>query len=210
MKIDVLTLFPEMFKSLNHSILGRAIEKKVIEVNIINIRDFSKDVHKKVDDTPFGGGAGMLMTCQPLCDAILSVKKENSHIIFLTPCKNVLTQQQSKKLAKFEHLILICGHYEGIDERIINLFVNETLSIGNYVLTGGELPAMVVIDCISRHIKGVLGSEESAVDESFSIENEIEYPQYTRPREFMGLKVPDVLVNGNHAEIEKWKKENKR
>ncbi len=209
MKIDILTLFPEMFEPLKASILGRALEKNLFELNLINIRDFSLDKHKKVDDYVFGGGDGMLMTPQPLFDAISSVKTENSHVVYMSPKGSILTQNKVKTIAQtYDHLIIVCGHYEGIDERIITLCVDEQISIGDYVLTGGELPAMVLVDAVCRYIPEVLGNDTSVEDESFS-DNLLEYPQYTRPREFMGLSVPDVLVNGNHKEIEKWKNEQK-
>ncbi len=232
MKIDILTLFPEMFDAINHSILERAIKNGLLHVNIINIRDFSKDKHKKVDDTPFGGGAGMVMTCQPLFDAINSVliesEKEqveiknknlttktnkslkseiqsNFDIIYMSPKGEKFEQPKVVELAKKEHLIIVCGHYEGIDQRVIDYFDMREISIGDYVLTGGELPAMVLIDSVSRYIEGVL-SEGSTDEESFS-NGLLEYPQYTKPREYLGLEVPEVLTNGNHKEIAKWKLE---
>ena len=208
MKIDVLTLFPEMFESIKASLIGKAIEKNLIEINIIDIRDFSKEKHKKVDDYIFGGGDGMLMACQPLFDAIMSVKEDNSHVIYLSPKGTTLKQEKVKSLSCYNHLILICGHYEGIDQRIIDLCVDEMVSIGDYILTGGEIPAMVLIDSIARYIPNVLHNSNSTEDESFS-DNLLEYPQYTRPYEFMGLKVPDVLISGNHAEIKKWRDEQK-
>lgn len=209
MKIDVLTLFPEMFDSLNHSIVGKALEKGLFDIVRTNIRDFSKSKHKQVDDYPYSGGEGMVMMPQPLYDAIQSVRTEKSHVVYLSPKGKTLKQSRVEELSKLEHIVLICGHYEGIDERIINLCVDEQISIGDYILTGGELPAMVLIDSISRHIPGVLGNSESAIHESFN-DGQLEYPLYTRPQEFMGLKVPDVLLSGNHAEIEKWKDEQKR
>ncbi len=208
MRIDVLTLFPEMFQALNSSLIGKAIEKGAFEFKVVDIREFSKDKHKKVDDYIFGGGDGMLMACQPLYDAIMSVKRENSHTIYLSPKGKVLKQGIVKSLSSYEHLILICGHYEGIDERIIEMCVDEMVSIGDYILTGGELPAMVLIDSILRYVPNVLGNENSVCDESFS-DNLLEYPQYTRPYEFMGKKVPDVLISGNHAEIKKWRENQK-
>ena len=208
MRIDVLTLFPEMFQALNSSLIGKAIEKGVFEFNVVDIREFSKDKHKKVDDYIFGGGDGMLMACQPLYDAIMSVKCENSHSIYFSPKGKVLKQGIVKSLSSYEHLILICGHYEGIDERIIEMCVDEMVSVGDYILTGGELPAMVLIDSILRYVPNVLGNENSVCDESFS-DNLLEYPQYTRPYEFMGKKVPDVLISGNHAEIKKWRENQK-
>lgn len=204
-----MTLFPEMFAPLQESILGRAQENNLIEINLINIRDFSLEKHKKVDDYVFGGGDGMLMTPQPLYDAIMSVKDEKSHTIYLSPKGSVLTQAKVCDITqKYEHLILVCGHYEGIDERVIELCVDEQISIGDYVLTGGELPAMVLVDSVARFLPSVLHSDTSMIDESFS-DGLLEYPQYTRPREFMGLTVPEVLLNGNHKEIEKWKLEQK-
>ena len=207
MKIDILTLFPEMFEPLKSSIIGRALENDCFELNLINIRDFSNNKHKKVDDYVFGGGDGMLMTPQPLFDAIMSVKKENSYVVYMSPKGTVLNQKKVTSMAKeIEHLIIVCGHYEGIDERVIELCIDQQISIGDYVLTGGELPAMVMVDAILRYVPKVLHSDTSVVDESFS-DNLLEYPQYTRPREFMGLTVPEVLLNGNHKEIEKWKRE---
>ena len=207
MKIDILTLFPEMFDALNHSILARAQKNNLLHINVVNIRDFSKDNNKRCDDYSYGGGAGMIMTAQPLYDAIQSVKTKDSYTIYLSPKGKVLKQILVQQIAKeHEHIILICGHYEGIDERIIQLCVDEEISIGDYVLTGGELPAMVLIDTIARYIPNVLGNKDTTEEESFS-SNLLEYPQYTRPSEFMGLKVPEVLLNGNHKEIEKWRKE---
>lgn len=205
MKIDILTLFPEMFEPLKCSILGRAQQNNLIEINLTNIRDFSTDKHKKVDDTPFGGGAGMVMTCQPLFDAINSVKTENAKIIYMSPKGETLNQKMVVGLSKVEHLVIVCGHYEGIDERIIQHFGMQEISIGDYVLTGGELPAMVLVDSVSRYIDGVL-SEGSTSEESFS-NGLLEYPQYTKPRVYAGLEVPEVLIGGNHQEIAKWKLE---
>lgn len=206
MKFDVLTLFPEMFKSLDESIIGRAKEKGLIEINLINIRDFSKDKHKKVDDTPYGGGAGMVIRPDVVYDAYSSIKdSKNAKVIFLSPQGKLLNQEKVKELSKEEHLILLCGHYEGIDQRVIDEIVDEEISIGDYVLTGGELPSMVVIDSVSRYIDGVL-SNESIEEESFS-NNLLEYPQYTRPEEFNGKKVPEVLVSGHHENIKKWRDE---
>ncbi len=209
MRIDILTLFPEMFEPLKSSILGKALDKNIFELNLIDIRSFSLDKHKKVDDYVFGGGDGMLMTPQPLYDAIMSVKDENSYVVYMSPKGTVLTQDKVKSIASnINHLIIVCGHYEGIDERIIELCIDEQISIGDYVLTGGELPAMVLADAVLRYVPNVLHSDTSVVDESFS-ERLLEYPQYTRPREFKGLSVPEVLINGNHKEIEKWKMEQK-
>lgn len=203
MKFDVLTLFPEMFQSLNESIIGRAREKKLIEINLINIRDFSKDKHKKVDDTPYGGGAGMVLMPDVVYDAYSSVKDENAKVIYLSPQGKVLNQAKVKELSKENHLILLCGHYEGIDQRVLDEIVDEEISIGDYVLTGGELPAMVLIDSVSRYVGGVL-NEDSIKEESFS-NNLLEYPQYTRPEEFRGKKVPEVLISGHHENIKKWR-----
>ena len=205
MKFDVLTLFPEMFQCLNESIIGRAKEKELIEINLINIRDFSKDKHKKVDDTPYGGGAGMVIKPDVVYDAYASVKEEKAKVIYLTPQGKILNQQKVKELSKENHLILLCGHYEGIDQRVLDEIVDEEISIGDYVLTGGELPAMVLIDSVSRYVKGVL-NEDSTQEESFS-NNLLEYPQYTRPEEFRGKKVPEVLISGHHENIKKWREE---
>ena len=207
MKFDVLTLFPEMFEALDESIIGRAKEKELIEINLINIRDFSKDKHKKVDDTPYGGGAGMVMMPDVVYDAYSSVTdKENAKVIYLTPQGKILNQQKVKELSKENHLILLCGHYEGIDQRVLDEIVDEEISIGDYVLTGGELPAMVLIDSVSRYVKGVL-KEESVAEESFSNNKLLEYPQYTRPEEFRGKRVPEVLISGHHENIKKWREE---
>ena len=208
MKFDVLTLFPEMFDTLNSSIIKRAKEKNLIEINLINIRDFSKDKHKHVDDTPYGGGAGMLIMPDVVYDAYSSVKSEDAKVVYLSPKGKVLNQNKVKELAKSQHLILLCGHYEGIDQRVLDEIVDEEISIGDYVLTGGELPAMVLIDSVSRYVEGVL-SKDSTNEESFSEskENLLEYPEYTRPLEFRGKMVPEVLTSGNHKEIEKWRKE---
>jgi len=191
MKIDILTLFPEMFSSLKESIIGRAIENNLIEINLINIRDFSKDKHKKVDDTPYGGGAGMVIKPDVVYDAFKSIKNENAKTIYLSPKGKVLNQGKVKNLANENHLILLCGHYEGIDQRVIDEIVDEEISIGDYVLTGGELPAMVLIDSVSRYVEGVI-SKESTNEESFS-NGLLEYPQYTRPEAFLGKNVPEVL-----------------
>jgi len=205
MKFSVLTLFPEMFKPLEQSILERAKQKGYIDINIINIRDFSKDKHKKVDDTPYGGGAGMVMKPDVVYDAYTFVKTENAKVIYLTPQGKTLNQKKVTQLSKQEHLILICGHYEGIDQRVIDEIVDEEISIGDYVLTGGELPSMVLIDSVSRYVEGVL-SRESTEEESFS-NNLLEYPQYTRPEEFLGRKVPEILLSGHHENIHKWRKD---
>ena len=205
MKFDVLTLFPEMFEPLKQSIIKRASEKKLIDINLVNIRDFSEDKHNKVDDTPYGGGAGMLMKADVVDRAYNSVKSENAKVIYLTPQGNTLNQKIVKDLSKQEHLILLCGHYEGIDQRVLDKIVDEEISIGDYVLTGGELPAMVLIDSVSRYVEGVL-SDGSTDEESFS-NGLLEYPQYTRPEVFDDVKVPDVLISGHHENIRKWRRE---
>lgn len=205
MKFDVLTLFPEMFNSIKQSIIGKAIENDLIDINLVNIRDFSKDKHKKVDDTPYGGGAGMVIRPDIVYDAYLSVKDENAKVIYMSPQGTVLNQKKVVSLSKEKHLILLCGHYEGIDQRVLDEIVDEEISIGDYVLTGGELPAMVLIDSVSRYVEGVISSESTS-EESFS-NNLLEYPQYTRPEVFNGGKVPEVLLSGHHENIRKWRKE---
>jgi len=205
MKFDVLTLFPEMFEPLKQSIVGKASEKGLININLINIRDFSKDKHKKVDDTPYGGGAGMVIRPDVVYDAYESIKDENAKVIYLSPQGKTLNQQKIEELSKQQHLILLCGHYEGIDQRVLDKLEVEEISIGDYVLTGGELPAMVLIDSVSRYVEGVI-AKESIEEESFS-NNLLEYPQYTRPEEFMGMKVPEVLISGHHENIRKWRYE---
>lgn len=204
MKFDVLTLFPEMFEVVKQSIIGKAKEKNLININLINIRDFSKNKHKKVDDTPYGGGAGMVMQADVVYDAYKSIKNENAKVIYLTPQGKVLNQKKVEELSKEEHLILLCGHYEGIDQRVLDKIVDEEISIGDYVLTGGEIPAMVLIDSVSRYVEGVL-SEDSISEESFSQEI-LEYPQYTRPEIFEGMKVPEILQSGHHENIKKWRR----
>ena len=205
MRFDVLTLFPEMFSSLEESIIGKAREKGLIEINLINIRDFSKDKHKKVDDTPYGGGAGMVMMPDVVYDAYSSIQNKNAKVIYMSPQGKVLNQEKVQELSKEESLILLCGHYEGIDQRVLDEIVDEEISIGDYVLTGGELPAMVLIDAVSRYVKGVL-NEESTQEESFS-NNRLEYPQYTRPEVFRGKRVPEVLLSGHQGNIKKWRDE---
>lgn len=206
MKFDILTLFPEMFEAVKQSVIGKAIEKQLIQINLINIRDFSKDKHKKVDDTPYGGGAGMVMMPDVVYDAYSSIQnKENAKVIYLSPKGIALNQEKVLELSKQEHLILLCGHYEGIDQRVIDEIVDEEISIGDYVLTGGEIPAMVLVDSVSRYIRGVL-KQESTQEESFT-NNLLEYPQYTRPEEFHGQKVPEVLLSGHHENIRKWREQ---
>jgi len=205
MKFSVLTLFPEMFSVLNESIIGRAKENNLINIEVINIRDFSKDKHKKVDDTPYGGGAGMVIRPDVVYDAYKSTDDENAKVIYLSPQGKTLNQSKVQELSKEPHLILLCGHYEGIDQRVIDEIVDEEISIGDYVLTGGEIPAMVLIDSVSRYVEGVL-SKESTEEESFS-NGLLEYPQYTRPESFLGKEVPEILKSGHHENINKWRKE---
>ncbi|MBQ9117604.1 MAG: tRNA (guanosine(37)-N1)-methyltransferase TrmD [Clostridia bacterium] len=206
MKIDILTLFPEMFAPLRESILGRAQKQGKLKINIVNIRDYTLDKHLKCDDYPFGGGAGMVMLPQPIGDAIDALDPEHkARRIYLSPKGETLVQQKVFELVECEHLILLCGHYEGVDQRIIDLFIDEEISIGDYVLTGGELPAMVLVDCVARYVDGVLNTS-SLVDESFS-DGLLEYPQYTRPQVYRGLEVPEVLRSGNHAAVDKWRRE---
>lgn len=206
MRIDILTLFPEMFTPLKTSILGRAEKAGKIEINIVDIRDYTLDKHKKCDDTPFGGGAGMVMTAQPIASAIEAVDPEhNSKRIYLSPKGRTFNQKIAVEYAKKERILLLCGHYEGVDQRVIDLFIDEEISIGDYVLTGGEIPAMAITDAICRYVDGVINGQ-SLEQESFSGDF-LEYPHYTKPQEFMGLKVPEVLISGNHALIEKWRKD---
>lgn len=211
MRFDILTIFPEIFSSyLKESILKRAQEKNLIKIHIHDIRKFSKDKHKKVDDIPFGGGAGMVMTPQPLHDAITHVKKQNKGpVIYLTPQGKTFTQSKVETLSKkHKEIILLCGRYEGIDQRIRDSLVDMEISIGNYVLTGGELPAIVMIDAISRLVPGVIGKEQSHLEDSFSksLNRKKEYPHYTRPKKFKGMEVPEVLFSGHHKKIETWRK----
>ncbi|MDD7158080.1 MAG: tRNA (guanosine(37)-N1)-methyltransferase TrmD [Firmicutes bacterium] len=208
MRIDILTLFPEMFAPLNESILKRAQDKGVLQINTVYIRDYSLDKHLKCDDAPFGGGAGMVMTPQPICDCINSVDPERkAHRIYMSPRGKLLTVPRAREYAqKYDWLLILCGHYEGIDQRIIDLCIDEEMSIGDFVLTGGELPAMVLCDVVSRFVPGVLGCDASSEDESFS-DGLLEYPQYTRPQTYEGLSVPEVLLSGHHENIEKWRRE---
>lgn len=214
MRFHVLTLFKDMVNNgLTTSILGRAIEKNLIEANVVDIRDYTLDKHKKVDDYPYGGGAGMLMQAQPVYDAYQAVlskinqKTEKSpRVVYVTPRGTTFSQEMARELAREEDLVILCGHYEGIDERVLEEIVTDYVSIGDYVLTGGELPAMVMIDCISRLVPGVLNNAESSVDESFS-DGLLEYPQYSRPEVWNGKKVPDVLLSGHHANIAAWRHE---
>ncbi len=206
MKIDILTLFPEMFSALETSIIGRAVKANKLEINVHDIRKYTLDKHNKCDDTPFGGGAGMVMMAQPIADAIESIDRDHkAHRVFLSPRGRVFSQKVVLEYAEKENLLLLCGHYEGVDQRVIDLYIDEELSIGDYVLTGGEIPAMAVADAVSRYVSGVI-NQESLMQESFS-SSLLEYPQYTRPQEFRGLKVPEVLTSGNHGEIDKWRRE---
>lgn len=204
MQFDVLTLFPEMFTVLNKSIIGKAKDKGLININLVNIRDFSKNKHKKVDDTPYGGGAGMVLIPDIVYDAYKSVKTEEAKVIYMSPQGQKLNQVKVEELSKQKHLILLCGHYEGIDQRVIDQIVDEEISIGDYVLTGGELPAMVLIDSVSRYIEGVL-KNGSILEESFS-QGLLEYPQYTRPEVFNNQQVPEILLSGHHQNIDKWRR----
>ena len=206
MIIDVLTLFPEMFESLNHSIIKRAQDDGIVTINVTNIRDFASAPHYKCDDEPYGGGAGMVMLCDPLFKAIYSVIRPNSKVYYMSPRGKVFNQALAKDMSTLDHIVLLCGHYEGIDQRVIDYYNIEELSIGDYVLTGGELPAMVIIDTVARLIPNVITSE-SLDSESFS-NNLLEYDQYTRPAEYKGMKVPEILLSGHHANIEKWRQQN--
>ncbi len=205
MKIDVLTIFPEIYDTLNASIIGKALENNLFDVNIVNIRDYSEDKHQKTDDYPFGGGAGMVMMCQPLVSAIRAVDPTHSKKrIYLSPQGKTLNQNIVKTLAKEDGFILVNGSYEGIDQRVIDLEIDEEISIGDYVMTSGDLGSLVLINCVARYIDGVLGSKESTDEESFE-DNLLEYPQYTRPQNFEGHEVPSVLLSGNHQKIKEWR-----
>lgn len=206
MKITVLTLFPEMFAPIKESILGRAQNSGKLEISIVNIRDYAQNKHLKCDDYPFGGGAGMVMTCQPIGASIEAVDPNRSaHRIYLSPKGELFNQNKVFDLLKYDHLILLCGHYEGVDQRAIDLFMDEEISIGDFVLTGGELPAMVIADCVARYVDGVL-ADRSLVDESFA-SGLLEYPQYTRPAVYKGLAVPEVLLKGDHGKVDEWRRE---
>ncbi len=210
MKINIMTLFPEMCEAvLSESIIGRARENGYVEINCVNIRDYTEDKHRRVDDAPYGGGMGMLMQTQPIHDcykAICEKSDNKNHLIYMSPCGEVLTQKKVKELAKFPEITILCGHYEGVDQRVIDTLVDEQISIGDYVLTGGELPALVLADSISRMLEGVLPNDEAKELESH-YNGLLEYPQYTRPYEWNGMKVPDVLISGHHGNIEKWRRE---
>ncbi len=204
MRIDILTLFPEMFTPLATSIIGRAVNSNKLEINVYDIREYTLDKHKKCDDAPFGGGAGMVMTPQPIASAIDDIDSNHeAHRIFMSPRGRVFNQKIVLEYAKKDRLLLLCGHYEGVDQRVIDLYIDEELSVGDYVLTGGEIPAMAVTDAVSRYVSGVI-KEQSLEQESFS-SGLLEYPQYTRPQEFKGIKVPEVLTSGNHGEVDKWR-----
>ena len=206
MKITILTLFPEMFTPLEKSIIGRAQNEGKVQIQTVNIRDYTEDKHLKCDDYPFGGGAGMVMTAQPIGSAVEALDPDHTaRRIYLSPKGKRCCQEKVFELSALDHILLLCGHYEGVDQRAIDLFFDEELSIGDYVLTGGELPAMVVADAVARYADGVL-SPESLVDESFS-ENLLEYPQYTRPVEYRGQRVPEILLSGDHAKIDSWRRE---
>lgn len=208
MKINVLTLFPEMFTAVtDSSILGKAGEKGILDFNIINIRDFSKDKHNKADDTPYGGGVGMVMFCQPIFDALRSINAEGKKIMYMSPRGKVLDQAKIEELAQLDEMVILCGHYEGVDQRVLDYWNMEEVSIGDYILTGGELAAMVMIDAVSRFVPDVLGTKESATEESI-YSGLLEYDQYTKPREYEGLEVPEVLFNGNHNLIHLWQLRN--
>ncbi len=209
MKVTIISLFPDFFTSmLETSMIKRAIEKKILEVELVNIRDFGEGKHKVVDDTPYGGGPGMLLKAEPLAAAIESVRREDSHVIYLSPGGTLLPAKKCEKLAKiYSHLILLCGHYEGIDQRIIDLYVDEEVSIGDYILTSGMIPALVLLDGTMRFLEDGVGNQESVYEDTFHIDGEFKAPEYTRPKEFKGLEVPSVLQSGNHGEIALWRKE---
>ena len=212
MQIDILTIFPKMFCGvMEESIIKRAREKGAVDIDVVNLRSFTKDKHRKVDDKPFGGGPGMVMSVEPFFEAInylrdkAGARKLKTRVILTSPSGRSFNQRSAKRLARYEHIILLCGHYEGIDERVRGELVDEEISIGDFILTGGEIPAMTIIDAVVRLLPGVLGNEESSKDESFS-KNLLEYPQYTRPADYRGLKVPEVLLSGDHKKIKEWRK----
>lgn len=205
MKFDVVTLFPELIDIYkNNGIIGRAVENGLFEFEFINLRDYSEDKHKKVDDYPYGGGPGMLLKPEPMFNALDAIKKHNSYIIYLSPKGSLFNQNKAKELSKKDHIILIAGHYEGIDQRIIDKYVDEEISVGDFVLTSGELPVLMIVDAVGRLLPGVLGSDESAIEESHS-NNLLEYPQYTRPESYQGMDVPEILLSGHHKKIEEWR-----
>lgn len=207
MQIDIITLFPDIFFGpFAESIIARAIKDGLIAINTVNPRDFTQDKHRTVDDTPYGGGPGMLMMADPLCKAIESCKKHDSLVVMTSPRGETFNQQMARELSSREHLIIVCGHYEGVDERVRELFIDKEISIGDYVLTSGNIPAMVIVDSVARLLPGVLGDDSSSEEESFT-NCLLEYQQYTRPLEYRGLKVPDILLSGNHKKIREWRKE---
>ncbi|HOQ33282.1 MAG TPA: tRNA (guanosine(37)-N1)-methyltransferase TrmD [Candidatus Hydrogenedens sp.] len=208
-QIDVLTIFPEYFEiPLQNSLLGKAIQEGIMKVKVHNIRDFAKDKHKTVDDTPYGGGPGMVMKCEPIFDAVDALKDSNSleHVILLSPGGKILTQDKVREMAQWKDFVLICGRYEGVDERIVENLITEEISIGDYVLSGGELPALVIIEAVSRMLPGVIGEWESVTNDSL-YDGLLSYPQYTKPAEFRGMKVPEILLSGNHEKIRIWREE---
>lgn len=205
MKFEIITLFPELIDVYaKNGIIGRAVENKLFQMEYVNLRDYSEDKHKKVDDYPYGGGPGMLLKPEPMFRALDAIKKHNSYIIYLSPKGNLFNQNKAIELSGKEHIIFIPGHYEGIDQRIIDKYVDEEISVGDYVLTSGELPALMIVDAVGRLLPGVLGSDESSKEESHS-SNLLEYPQYTRPESYMGLSVPEILLSGHHKNIEEWR-----
>lgn len=208
MRFDILSVFPDMVKpALSESMIGRAVDKGILDIRLHNIRDYTKDKHRRTDDTPYGGGWGMVMTCQPIMDCHRAVVGDDKDVltVYMSPGGKVLTQKMAMKLARQKRIVILCGHYEGIDQRVIDSIVDEEISIGDYVLTGGELPAAVLVDCVSRLIPGVLPDDECHEDESIE-SGLLEYPQYTKPAEYEGMKVPDVLLSGHHANIVKWRR----
>jgi tRNA (guanine37-N1)-methyltransferase len=205
MKFEIITLFPELIDVYSkNGIIGRAVENKLFDIEYVNLRDYSEDKHKKVDDYPYGGGPGMLLRPEPMFRALDAIKRHNSYIIYLSPKGSLFNQQKAIELSGRDHIVFIPGHYEGIDQRIIDKYVDEEISVGDYVLTSGELPALMIIDAVGRLLPGVLGSDESSKEESHS-QNLLEYPQYTRPEDYMGLKVPEILLSGHHKNIEEWR-----
>ncbi len=207
MKISILTLFPEMFDALRHSMLGRALDNNLFELEVVNIRDYTLDKHKRCDDYPFGGGAGMVMQAQPIHDAIMAVDPQHMcQRIYLSPKGQVLSQQCVETLAISSDILLLCGHYEGVDQRVLDMDIDMEISIGDYVLSGGELPAMVLVDSIARYVPEVLGNSQTTTEESFA-DGLLEYPQYTRPQTWQGITVPEVLTSGNHQLIKKWRQQ---
>lgn len=207
MKIDILTLFPEMFRPVTQdSMLGRAVERGILDIRLTDIRDFSNDKHNKADDYPFGGGGGMVMMADPIFGAMEHVEAMGRRVIYMSPRGKILDEEKIKELSQLDDMVILCGHYEGVDQRVLDYWDAEEISIGDYVLTGGELPAMVLIDSVARLLPGVLGNENSALDESV-YSGLLEHPQYTQPREYRGMEVPEVLVSGNHKLIDLWKLE---